>query len=159
MTAFNRIGTVYSGAHSGLLEQILRTEWGYKGYVVSDMINGADYMNWRDTVGCGGLICLTSTAYDSAQIGSMDTSANVALIKADANFQEKMKEGLRYFVYTAVNNAVMNNYNSETRIVSVMTWWQIALIAVSVVFGVIDLLMLALYVKASGKAREAEVKK
>lgn len=159
MTAFNRIGTVYSGAHSGLLEQILRTEWGYKGYVVSDMINGADYMNWRDTVGCGGLICLTSTAYDSAQIGSMDTSANVALIKADANFQEKMKEGLRYFVYTAVNTATMNNYNPETRIVSVMTWWQIALIAVSAVIGVIDLLMLALYVKASGKAREAKVKK
>ena len=50
MTAFNRVGVDYSGASRNLLEQITRNEWGYTGAYVTDMINGADYMNWRDIV-------------------------------------------------------------------------------------------------------------
>ena len=33
------------------------------------MINGADYMNWRDIVFGGGGGCLTTSAYESANIG------------------------------------------------------------------------------------------
>lgn len=153
MTAFNRAGTVYAGAHSGLLEQILRTEWGYKGYVVSDMINGADYMNWRDTVAGGGLICLTSSAYDASNVGRMDSTANIAAIKADANFQMKMKEGLRYFVYAAVRSATLNNWNSETKFVHVMTWWQKALIGVDVVIAVLDAAVIVMYFMDSRKVK------
>lgn len=134
MTGFNRIGTVFSGAHSGLQEQILRNEWGYTGWIVTDMFNGADYMNWRDTVAGGGLVCLTSTAYDSSAIGPMSSDANMALIEQDTNFQLKMKEGIRYLLYTAVDSNLMNNFNSETHIVYFLNWWQKALIAVNVLF-------------------------
>lgn len=49
MTCFNRIGTVFGGAHAGVQVQIAHNEWGYTGWVVTDMVNGADYMNWGDT--------------------------------------------------------------------------------------------------------------
>ena len=137
MTAFNRAGTVYSGAHSGLQEQILRTEWGYKGWVVTDMVNGPEYMNWRDTVADGGLVALSSTAYDTSKIGPMISDANLKAIQEDAFFQLKMKEGLKYYLYTIAGNNVMNGYNTETEIIYFMTWWQKALIGVDVVLGLI----------------------
>ena len=40
----------YSGGYAPLLKNIARDEWGYMGWFVTDMINGADYMNWRDIV-------------------------------------------------------------------------------------------------------------
>lgn len=157
MTAFNRAGTIYAGAHPGLLEQILRREWGFTGIVISDMINGADYMNWRDTVAGGGFGCLTSTAYDSSNIGAMSTSANVEAIKADAQFQLKMKEGMRYTLYTAISSNVMNNYNTETRLLHVLTWWQYTFIGVEIGLAVIDLALIFFYIKSSAKARRSKV--
>ena len=45
MTAFNRIGTVYAGGSSALLTDLLRTEWGYLGWIVTDMAVPPEYMN------------------------------------------------------------------------------------------------------------------
>ena len=48
MSAYNRIGTDWCGASSELLNDLLRKEWGYDGYVVSDYSNnfiGNGYMS------------------------------------------------------------------------------------------------------------------
>lgn len=48
MSAYNRIGTDWCGASSELLNDLLRTEWGYDGFVVSDYSNnfiGNGYMS------------------------------------------------------------------------------------------------------------------
>ncbi len=48
MSAYNRIGTDWAGACSELLNDLLRTEWGYEGYVISDYSNnfiGRGYMD------------------------------------------------------------------------------------------------------------------
>ena len=70
MTAFNRIGTTYVGAYSGVLEQIARNEWGYKGGYVTDMVNGSMYMNWLDTVSGGGGIMLGSAPNSATTLRS-----------------------------------------------------------------------------------------
>ena len=48
MSAYNRIGTNWCGGCSELLNDLLRTEWGYTGYVVSDYssnMTGSGYMS------------------------------------------------------------------------------------------------------------------
>ncbi len=48
MSAYNRIGTDWCGGCSELLVDLLRTEWGYEGYVISDFssnFTGAGYMS------------------------------------------------------------------------------------------------------------------
>ena len=48
MSAYNRIGTDWCGASSELLNDLLRTEWGFDGFVVSDYSNnfvGNGYMS------------------------------------------------------------------------------------------------------------------
>lgn len=48
MSAFNRIGTKWCGSSSALLKDLLRGEWGFNGFVVSDYswnFTGTGYMN------------------------------------------------------------------------------------------------------------------
>ena len=37
MTGFNRLGTVYSGASEASQVQVARNEWGFEGWIVTDM--------------------------------------------------------------------------------------------------------------------------
>lgn len=146
MTAFNRLGTVYAGAHRGLLTEILRNEWGYTGYVITDMINGPEYMNWRDVTLAGGGGCLTSTAYESSVIGSATSAENMKKIQKDTAFQQELKQMLKYDLYTFANSNTMNGITSDTRIVRTFPWWEITVIAADVVFGVATVALCALYV-------------
>ncbi len=48
MSSYNRIGTTWAGANSALLIDVLRNEWGFEGFVVSDYswnMTGTGYMN------------------------------------------------------------------------------------------------------------------
>lgn len=48
MSSYNRIGTTWCGGSSALLNDVLRTEWGFEGFVVSDYswnMTGTGYMN------------------------------------------------------------------------------------------------------------------
>jgi len=44
MTSFNRIGATWSGAHEGMLTNVVRNEWGFHGVVVTDYVNDHSYM-------------------------------------------------------------------------------------------------------------------
>ena len=45
MTCFNRIGTIWAGGNRALLTNILRTEWGFKGVVITDWSQGNIFMD------------------------------------------------------------------------------------------------------------------
>lgn len=53
MSAFNRIGTVWTGGDYRLLTEVLRDEWGFKGAVISDFNTGS-HMNSRQMAYAGG---------------------------------------------------------------------------------------------------------
>lgn len=150
MTAFNRIGYKFAGAHSGAQIQIARNEWGYKGWIVTDMINGADYMNWRDTTEAGGGNMLTETAYENAEIGTMAASKD--LIAKDTHFQEMMKYNIKFWLYQLVQSNAMNGLTSNTEIQYVTTWWQDALSNAVNVASVLTVAVLAAYVVISIKS-------
>ena len=154
MTAFNRLGTVYAGAHRGLLTNILRNEWGYTGYVVTDMINGPEYMNWRDVTFAGGGGCLTENAYDTSVIGDPNSADNMKLIEKDTAFQKELKQMLKYDLYTFANSNTMNGVTSDTRVVRVHPWWETTLIAINWATGILTLAACAWYVSTLLKKKE-----
>ena len=150
MTAFNRAGTVYAGAHEGILKQIARTEWGFEGGIITDMINGADYMNWRDIVYSGGGLALTSSAYISSEIGTMENAKEA--ISKDTAFQQEMKDAIKYWIYVTVQSNAVNGMTPSTEIVSVTPWYSALCYACDVIFAVLTALFLVLYFKKSKKA-------
>lgn len=56
MSSFNRIGASWAGGNHALLTDILRTEWGFKGTVITDAVNG--YMDCDKGVRAGNNLWL-----------------------------------------------------------------------------------------------------
>lgn len=54
MTAYNRIGAVWTGGSEALITGVLRNEWGFKGAVITDYSDNKTYMNIDQAVRAGG---------------------------------------------------------------------------------------------------------
>lgn len=155
MTGFNRAGTTYVGAYGNLLINIARDEWGYTGWYNTDMINGADYMNWRDITAGGGGNCLTTSAYDTSSIGTMAASKD--LIEKDTQFQEMMKYNLKFWMYNLVQSNAMNGLSSTTEVNHVLTWYQKALYGVDAALAVLTVLCIVQGVRKTRKTQNIKV--
>lgn len=154
MTGFNRVGAQFSGADEGLQVQVLRNEWGFTGWIATDMINGADYMNWRDVIMGGGGVCLTDNAYESSEIGKMNASRD--LIEKDTEFQLKMKEALKYWAYNCLASNTMNGFTNNIELTYVFTWWQKALLAADAVLGILTLAGGIAYIRLSVRNKKEQ---
>lgn len=158
MTAYNRIGTTFSGGHAGLQRQILRNEWGFEGWAMSDYAAGGfDYMNWLDNIYAGGgaLLC-TSANYSSSNHGSMSDTKNYSLVQSDAAFQHQMQEALKHFMYTFASSNAMNGLSPDSEVVRVTTWWEKAILAADIAFGVLAAASLAGYAIVALKGKESK---
>lgn len=136
MTSFNRIGSTWAGGHEGLLTDITRNEWGFTGWITTDLINGADYQNWKDAISAGSSATLSNlTTYAETEWGTM--VSNKAAIQKDTDFQQKMQQSLKYFFYTTVRSNAVNGITSNTELVYVRTPWQNAILGVEIGLGVL----------------------
>jgi beta-glucosidase len=158
MTAFNRAGTVFAGAHEGILKQIARNEWGFEGGFVTDMAaaQAAEYMNWSDTVAAGGGLMLASTNgnFANTSFGIMENSRSA--IASDTYYQEQMQEGIKYWLYALAHSNIINGLSKTTEIVPVTPWWQMTLYAADGVFAGLTVLFVLLGVKHKKKAKAKE---
>ncbi len=59
MSAFNRIGYTWAGCNKALLTDLLRTEWGFTGFVVTDIAIYAGMMDGDAMVRAGGDLVLS----------------------------------------------------------------------------------------------------
>ncbi len=66
MTSYNCIGTMWAGGHEGLINQILREEWGADGYIVTDAYEGG-YMDVVNMVLAGADSILTTKGFTSEE--------------------------------------------------------------------------------------------
>lgn len=158
MSAYNRIGTTFAGGHEGLMKQILRNEWGYKGWVVTDYAAaGFDYMNWLDNIYAGGGGCLcTSANFSTSEHGSMGDDRNQSSLLADTAFQHEMQQALRYYLYVFANSNAMNGISPDTTVVRVATWWEKALKGTDVALGVLSALTLVGYAVSAAKQKKSK---
>lgn len=147
MTAFNRVGTEFAGACEELLVGVARDEWNFEGFVVTDMINGAMYMNWRDTYAYGLSGCLGTNAYEGTTLGASTSDENQKLIAQDAYLQQQIHDAVKYIVYQEVNSNFMNGMDSTTHIVSVTPWWKLTLLAALMVFGLLTVTATGCYIR------------
>ena len=122
MTAFNRIGPVYVSASRGLISGILKGEWGFQGYIVTDMINPATYMTWKESVMAG------TTNFDTVepQAAWADyLTAESNQLGGDAAMLSAMRESVHNSLYALAQSNLMNSSSSSSTRVEVNNWWRV----------------------------------
>lgn len=138
MISFCRIGAINASHHTGMLQTILREEWGFTGVVSTDMMNNARYFIPEAMV-MAGITQVADFAQDDNHInageGGVDKTwsyISVDSVKGDADLVEQARQNLKYQLYTYANSAIMN-----IQTVRVETWWDNALSTITTVCGVV----------------------
>lgn len=149
MTAFNRAGVRYASAHKGLMTEVLKNEWGFSGYAVTDMINGDKYMR-ADTALLAGTTILDTTK---------SNWFTVEAIKKDATMQKALREAMHANLFAIANSNGLNGMNAFSRVIYEMTWWKASLIALYVSFSVLTAGTLIGYAVVSVRSKKEKEEK
>ena len=92
MSAFNYIGNTYAGGNNVLLQTVLRGEWGFKGFVLTDYFGGYGYQNGDQEIRNGNDSMLATTS-----ITNHITDKSATSVKA-------MRTAAHNILYTAANS-------------------------------------------------------
>ncbi|OZG60162.1 glycosyl hydrolase [Bifidobacterium myosotis] len=97
MSSFNYIGTEWAGSHAGLLNTVLRDEWGFRGMVLTDYFGGYGYQNADRAIRGGNDVMLATT-----DVTNHITDKSATSIKA-------MRTASHNILYTAANSWLYEN--------------------------------------------------
>ena len=86
MSSFNRLGSGWTGANHALCTDILRTEWGFRGAVITDWTGAATgYMSGEKGVRAGNDLWLTGTGSESNDFDTSDPTTLACLRRSSKN--------------------------------------------------------------------------
>lgn len=125
MSSFNYIGNTYAGADTALLQTVLRGEWGFKGFVLTDYFGGYGYQNADQEVRAGNDSMLATT-----KITNHITDKSATSVKA-------MRQAAHNILYTAANS--WQYANGEPKVATPI--WKTAMY---VAWGVVAVLVIGL---------------
>ena len=141
MTAFNFYGITPAEASSEVLNGILRDEWGFKGFALTDYYGVYGYQD-ADRMIRNGNDCML-VAYDTETNHVTDTTSATS-IKA-------MRQACKNIMYVSVNSRAYDDANLQTGLMT----WQIAAIVIDVICAAILIVLELLAVKKLKKRNAA----
>lgn len=159
MNAFARVGVVWTGAHEGLMTDILRGEWGCEGFAVSDYTTSSYATSAHSRGSYDGLLGVlagtdtfdssstTTQAYQLLAYNAADPNVN------DVHLVNAMRQAAHRILYTVANSNAMNESGV---VVSTMNWWQFSLIDGIIFSSVATLVFLALSVRDIKRYKNAK---
>lgn len=130
MTSYNRIGAVASSANAAVMVNILRNEWGFTGYNVTDFTSVSPHAAPKESV-LAGTTAFCGFGNQGVTYWDADT------LSKDRNMLLAIKQNVHYALWALANSNAMNGVNSTTHTENVMTWWRAAYIAAIAVTGVV----------------------
>ena len=101
MTSMNYVGDTYAGGHSGLLETVLREEWGFIGKSLTDMDEGNEGVN-----------------ADKCMRAGTDTW----LTFRPMTMKEELTDADIYYLQRAAKNILYPEANSHTLEAQIVNW-------------------------------------
>ena len=129
MSSFNRIGTTWSGGNKALMTDVLRNEWGFRGFAISDF-NLYDYMNTDQGMRAGTDMQLTWLASDTMPFGRpnySDTKSGTA--------RQAIRTAYHNVFYTIANSNAMQGVAPGTIITYKPSGWRVAFWILDAVLG------------------------
>ena len=143
MSSYNYIGSQWAGACAPLLETVLRDEWGFEGFVLTDYFANFGFMDATRSIYNGGSTCLASYDTGSNYVNGTDSAATV----------QHMRDAVHGILYTTVNSRAYEPENLDTGLLM----YQIVLIIADVALAALIILyevfrVRRVYAKRKGNA-------
>lgn len=154
MTTFNRVGCTAGNAHYGLLMNILRGEWGFRGLMSEDFIQDANYSVLKEAVHCGVTMTCNTGDNKIEAVSAKWPYWTVENVSKDAQMMQDLKNVMLWQNYAIANSNAMDGLSENSRVVEVRTWYDNALTAAWAAFLVLTLLAAAMYVNNAAKERK-----
>lgn len=126
MSSYNYIGSQWAGACSSLLDTVLRGEWGYHGFVLTDYFADFGYMDAQRSIYNGGDTCLANYDAGTNYVQNTDSATTV----------QHMRDASHNIMYTVVNSRAYEPENMQTGLLL----YQIVLIAADIIAAVLIIL-------------------
>ena len=98
MTAFNRIGTTWVGGSYNLISGIVRGEWGFDGFIITDNADTGVFMNGGQMIQAGA----------DAKLTVSDPTATWSFDSGDPVTYRYAREAVHHLLYTMANGHSMN---------------------------------------------------
>ncbi len=166
MTSFSKIGAVECTASRGLMTDILKNEWGFHGYAVTDIYDDLDLYSACIYAGITGYDIRGAQNFDTStalnQYGSRFADGtqvdglplNESTYAGDATMMQALKDNNKNLLWAICQSNLMNRYNATTHTVWQMTSWRAIYIAAIAVTSVLTVGMAVLYVVSVVKTKE-----
>ena len=145
MTSYNRIGTTWTGGSYNLLTEVLRGEWGFNGFVISDAWSSSTVgaMNYIDGLMAGNDVEFTSGTY-----------ADLEQYLDSPTVRQRLRDSSHRTLYALSRSSAMNGLTSSSQIILLLGWWQYVIVAIDITLGVLTagaIAMLVLSIVRKGK--------
>lgn len=124
MSSFNRIGSTWAGGSHALMTTVLREEWGFNGFAISDF-NLYRYMNPNQGIAAGTDLTLTFAPSKSFD----DTSSAFA--------QQNIRTATHNILYTVANSNAMNGFAPGATVSYTPPTWRYIQIGASIGLGLL----------------------
>lgn len=134
MTAMNRIGSQWAGAHYGLMTGTLRDEWGFTGIAVTDQASFSNfaYADFRQGLVAGTNLWLNT---DSNLWKLSDEEYTPTVVS-------RLRESSHSILYTIVNSNAMNGIGEGDKVILVTPQWKYWLWLVTIILGILAAIMI-----------------
>lgn len=142
MSSFNRIGTTWTGGSRALMTDVLRSEWGFRGFVITDF-NLYGYMYPDQAIWAGSDHMLTFEPFKVLE----DTSSAFAV--------SNLRTVAHNILYTVANSNAMNGVAPAGQITytpPAWRFWQIGIVSLLGLMVVGAIVMVVLRVRRHQRA-------
>lgn len=153
MSSFNRVGITASNAHTGLMMNILRGEWGYMGLISEDFIMDPNYTALKEAVLNGVTMSCNTGDNTIAAVSEKYSYWTVENVNKDNQLQAALKQAMTWQNYALANSNALDGLSSNSRLVTVRTWYDNLLTGLQIGFAVLTVACAAMYV-ISAKRKE-----
>lgn len=121
MSSFNYIGTEYAGASNTLLNTVLRGEWGFRGFVITDYFGGYGYQNADQEIRNGNDTMLVTYDMENNRLKDTESAAS----------RQAMRQSCKNIMYTVVNSRAYEGDNAKGGLLM----WQIGAFVMDVLLA------------------------
>ncbi|WP_026516422.1 glycoside hydrolase family 3 protein [Butyrivibrio sp. MC2021] len=142
MSSFNYIGNRWAGGSASLLKTVLRNEWGFNGFVLTDYFGVYGYMS-SDQAIRNGTDCM---------LVNYPTATNNVQFRDTNGAQQAMRDATKNILYTVVNSRAYAPENLSGGMAS----WKVLMIVCDVIFCALMICLMAIFIKNFNKNKKLE---